>query len=82
MACHQYLFGGESSGTEELRPLYKAAFFILQLIEYLRSGEYRRTKAALAQHLTGEEKLLPETDMKWDEYKNDIPQTLLFTTNG
>ena len=71
-ACHQYLFADDGARIADLKPLYKSVFFILQLVEYLRSGEYHRTKAALRQHLTGEEQALLETGMEWNKYQDAI----------
>lgn len=52
-ACHSYLF---ENAEKNLRGLYKTAFFLLQAKEYLRTGKYYDTKAALLVRLNGEER--------------------------
>lgn len=71
-ACHQYLYENEDIRAIALRPLYKSTFFILQLVEYLRSGDYHSTKSSLHQNLAGEEKKLLEINVAWEKYQSDI----------
>lgn len=70
--CHQYIFGNEGARVDDLQPLYKSVFFILQLVEYLRSGVYRHTKAELLGCLAGDEKQLLATGMEWQQQLSEI----------
>ncbi len=71
-ACHLYLFGNPSTRTADLKSLYKAVFFPLQLAEYLRTGRYCKTKGELLQRLQGEEKALLEKSACWEQYSETI----------
>lgn len=68
--AHSYIYGNPTAGTEELKGLYKGVFFALQLAEYLRSGEYIRTKKALRDKVIGAEKGLLDISLNWNEYEN------------
>lgn len=71
-ACHQYLFGDADNMASDLKPLYKSAFFILRLTDYLRSGHYCRTKAELLGRVAGDEKELLDAGVRWDAYEADV----------
>ncbi|MHB8126711.1 MAG: nucleotidyltransferase domain-containing protein [Desulfitobacteriaceae bacterium] len=66
--AHSYIYGNPTVGAEELKGLYKGAFFALQLAEYLRSGEYVRTKKALCDKVIGTEKELLDISLNWEVY--------------
>ena len=42
--CHAVVFDGEAA-TDILESLYKGAFFTLQALQYVRTGEYPHTKS-------------------------------------
>lgn len=71
--CHEYIFASADSHPTALKSLYKAAFFMLQLVEYLRNGIYYHTKKALLPHLRGDEKHILALSMnQWDTSLPDI----------
>lgn len=53
--AHSYVSGDEGTWAPGLVSLYKGAFFVLQVAQYLRGGKYMRTKAELLVKLRGEE---------------------------
>lgn len=55
-----------------MKPLYKSAFFILRLSDYLRTGHYCGTKAELLGRVAGEEKELLYAGARWGEYEADV----------
>ncbi len=71
-SCHNYLFGNPEARTTDLKMLFKSIFFILQLAEYLRTGQYHCTKSELRQHLTGNEKIMLEISMRREESSDEI----------
>ena len=64
--CHSYIHSGKNSAYEMLPGMYKGAFFILQSLQYLKSGEYALTKRQLLEQLEGmdrevlQKSLMPE----------------------
>ena len=53
MLCHGHIHGSRSKSREKLSAYYKFAFFILQDLHFLRSGEFCETRAELTQALDG-----------------------------
>ena len=64
-ACHAVVLDGEAA-TDILESLYKGAFFTLQTLQYVRSGEYPHTKSELAKQLEGNEARILEVNRDWD----------------
>ena len=64
-ACHAVVFDGEAA-TDILESLYKGAFFTLQALQYVRTGEYPHTKSELAKQLEGDEARILEVNRDWD----------------
>lgn len=62
---HLCLYGGPQA-ADGLRDGYKAAFFLLQSLYYLRTGEYIPTKRALCPLLAGEERRILKIGMDWE----------------
>lgn len=62
--CHSYIHSGKEAALENLPGMYKGAFFILQSLHYLRSGEYIQTKHQLWQRLTGLDREILEGSMR------------------
>lgn len=66
-ACHALAFdGGEASGI--LKQLFKGAFFVLQALQFARTGAYPRTRAELSEHLEGDEALVLEVGCNWEKH--------------
>ena len=51
-----------------LEQLFKGAFFVLQALQFARTGAYPRTKAELSEHLEGEEALVLEVGRNWETH--------------
>ena len=67
-ACHAYVFDSdEVDGV--LESLFKGAFFVLQALQFARTGEYPSTKAKLATQLEGEEAFILEIAHNWEKYR-------------
>ena len=66
--AHRFLYGGAAEG---LHGGYKAAFFLLQAIHYLRTGDYVPTKRELRPLLSGEECRILEIGMDWDAFASE-----------
>lgn len=66
--CHQYLYG--AGGLEDLRELYKGAFFLLRMAWYLETGAWPPTGRALSMALEagGQTEALEilTTHLNWD----------------
>ena len=54
--CHRYIHGNLENTMKALPFVYKSAFYILQSLHYLRTGEFVGTKAQLLEKLEGCEK--------------------------
>ena len=54
--CHRYIHGKAENTENALPSLYKSAFFILQNLYYLESGNYIGTKKELLGSLHGSDK--------------------------
>ena len=83
MVCHLRLYGNFSAQKDELRAAYKAVFFALQLMEYLRSGTYILSRHLLILKLTGlEAELLQGNmyfDIKWEKLGFDVMSAQLIS---
>lgn len=51
--CHRYIHSAAPQDDEALRGAYKAVFYLLQNLYFLRTGKYVRKKRELAEHLHG-----------------------------
>lgn len=73
-ACHTYLYEKQEERSEALKGIYKGAFFVLQVLHYLRSGLYVHTKKDLLPLLSPVEQEILSPGMCWDEvaYKRII----------
>lgn len=64
--CHSYIHSGKAQTFENLPGMYKGSFFMLQSLQYLKSGAYAQTKQELLTLLNGvdrevlEKSLTPE----------------------
>lgn len=65
-ACHIFLYDDPTRDLEILRDAYKSSFFLLQLLHYLRSGHYARSKKELLPLLEESERKILELGMDWD----------------
>lgn len=54
-AAHLYVAGDEASRRDDLAPAYKSFFFAMQIVDYLRSGLYARSRKELLSRLAGDE---------------------------
>ncbi len=63
-SCHQYLYNGN---VEDLRYLYKSAFFLLKLAHYLRTYEYITTKKDLVTELSGQKQEILLASLHWND---------------
>ncbi|OUO90057.1 hypothetical protein B5F40_08540 [Gordonibacter sp. An230] len=65
--CHTRVFGDDEQTI--LEPLFKQAFFVLQALQFARTGRYPETKRDLAKHLAGEEALILEVGRDWEAHR-------------
>ena len=65
--CHRFLYQDRKTGVEQLKGAYKSAFFALQLLHYLRTGEYCDRKQALLGRVREEEKRILEISRDWEQ---------------
>lgn len=56
--CHRYVHGAQENTVKALPGLYKASFFVLQNLYFLRTGVFASTKAELLSLLTGGDRLV------------------------
>ena len=61
--CHRYVHGDRVAIAAALPQLCKSAFFILQNMEYQRSGVFAATKSALLERLAGVDRAVLELAM-------------------
>lgn len=64
-ACHAFMFDGSNAVDNILEPLFKGASFVLQALQFARTGSYPRTKAELASQLDGDEARILEIGRDW-----------------
>ncbi len=70
--CHRYVFGGDlSEQIEELKPAYKAVFFILRQCVYLETGLYISKRDALEEYLSDTDKQMLRIYEHWPTMKNE-----------
>lgn len=77
--AYLYVSGNEPTRAEELKGIYKGFFFAMQIVLYLRSGEYARTKKELLTRLFGDEAELLRCSMDsayYEERKAQNPDSL------
>ena len=58
--CHSRIYAPRGKEKNMLAGAYKSAFFILQNLHYLESGEFIATRAALKAALTGDDRAVME----------------------
>ena len=68
-SCHTFLYGKEEEHADALKWFYKDAFFILQIVYYLRNGQYINTKKELLPLLSGAEQEIVSISMDLNNYK-------------
>jgi len=61
--CHRYVHASREENLAALPTSYKAVFFILQNLHYLRSGEFINSKKDLFEALSGQDSLILETSV-------------------
>ena len=52
----------------ELEQLFKSAFFVMQALQFSRTGAYSHTMAELSEHLEGDEALILEIGRSWETH--------------
>ena len=67
-ACHALVFDGEGA-VDALEPLFKGTFFVLQALQFARTGSYPRTKAEAAEFLDGDDALILEIGCEWENHR-------------
>ena len=67
-ACHALAFD-RVEAPAILEQLFKRAFFVLQALQFVRTGAYPRTKAELSEHLEGDEALILEIGSSWETHR-------------
>ena len=68
--CHRYIHTDQAHNIQALPFTYKGAFFILQNLHYLRSGEFAGTKAELLERLDGIDRVVLERLMAYSRGEN------------
>lgn len=69
--CHSRIYGDNENKAVYLAGSYKATFYLLQCVHYLRTGEFYLSKKELLAHLTGTDKAVLQAVI--DFRKNAIP---------
>ena len=68
--CHRYIHADQERNVQALPFTYKGAFFILQNLHYLRSGEFAGTKVELLERLDGIDRVVLERLMAYSRGEN------------
>lgn len=68
--CHRYIHADQAHNIQALPFTYKGAFFILQNLHYLRSGEFAGTKVELLERLDGIDRVILERLMAYSRGEN------------
>ena len=68
--CHRYIHADQERNVQALPFTYKGAFFILQNLHYLRSGEFAGTKVELLERLDGIDRAILERLMAYSRGEN------------
>ena len=68
--CHRYIHADQERNIQALPFTYKGAFYILQNLHYLRSGEFLGTKAELLKRLDGIDRDVLERLMSYSRGEN------------
>ena len=76
--CHGYIHGEKEGCYQNLPGLFKGCFFILQSLQYLKTGEYVGTKRELLEKLEGADKMVLECAMGRRESDTEAAFRLLF----
>ncbi|OIQ48964.1 Nucleotidyltransferase domain protein [Pseudodesulfovibrio hydrargyri] len=63
MLTHSYLYADKESTRALLKEAFKAAFFLMQVVHYLDSGQYRASKRELLADLDGAQREIIEAGM-------------------
>ena len=66
-ACHALAFDGRETPAI-LEQLFKGAFFVMQALQFARTGAYPHTKAELSEFLEGDEALILEIGRSWETH--------------
>ena len=78
--CHRYIHAPKEENISALPGAYKAVFFILQNLHYLRSGRFIGTKKELLTALSGRDRQVLETAIvlsRSDAFDFDVAFSLL-----
>lgn len=70
--CHAAVH--EADPLDALKGLYKGAFFLMQLVYYLRQGVYLHTKSELSQKLPGDEQEILTLSMNWTAHCDRVSE--------
>ncbi len=65
---HTYLYGDETAVRECARGVFKGAYFLLRIRQYLRAGELPSTKKALCEALSGDEREILRAGMPGSDW--------------
>lgn len=71
MTAHLYVHGRGEDRTADLRGAYKGTFFILLAKAYLDGGGYAEDKKALLNKLSGLDREILDTAIRWDELEGE-----------
>lgn len=66
--AYLYVSGDKATYVDDLKEAYKGFFFAMQVVQYLRSGVYTRTKKELLPLLSNNEAELLRCSMDWAYY--------------
>lgn len=66
--CHAYVFD-DNTIDNILKELFKSTFFILQALQFARTGIYSRTKVDIASQLEGDDASIFKICSNWKENK-------------
>ena len=68
--CHRFIHADQERNIQALPFTYKGAFFILQNLHYLRTGEFTGTKAELLERLDGIDRAVLERLIAYSRGEN------------
>lgn len=78
MLRHTWLYGDPANHPPFLAEVYKAAFFMLRVAAYLKSGQYHSSKKSLAEALSGPEQEIVQAGRDFMNWSKDRSPAFMF----
>lgn len=68
--CHRYIHAAKERNAANLQASYKSVFFILQTVEFLRTGAFVQTKREMLNRVSGMDKKVMEFSLAYPDDGN------------